>query len=189
MKRFLVLVSISLILFSCARRQVSESGALLSGGEEQHIADYAGSSLAVPGRIPAEKGIKGTRYGLSEPVTSSAPEEVIYQPYLFELDTTEETEDTTEVPPPIQPLVLAGAGATGAAVLSGIVVLLGPVGLFFVPLGLLVIGVWLTTMGLKRIKLDPEAWRGEKLANLVYYSLIPIGLFLMLLPVWLLFEL
>jgi hypothetical protein len=43
-------------------------------------------------------------------------------------------------------------------------------------------------MGLKRVKLDPEIWRGEKLAMLVYYSLIPIGLFLMLLPVWLLFN-
>lgn len=188
MKQFLVLVSLSFILFSCARRQVAERGSLLSGGEEQQVAEYAQPTLTVPGRKAAEKGINVASYGLSSPVPSAAVEEEIYQAYLYEPDTTEQAEDTTEVPPPIQPLVLGGAGATGAAVLSGIVVLLGPTGLFFVPLGLLVIGVWLTTMGLKRIKLDPEAWRGVKLANLVYYSLIPIGLFLMLLPVWLLFE-
>jgi hypothetical protein len=99
-------------------------------------------------------------------------------------DTTITEEDTIEEEPVLHPMVLAGAAVTGAAIVSGVIIALTALNLFFIPIVLLAAGAALTTIGYKQIKIDPKKYKGEKLALAVYYSLVPIGLFAMLLPVW-----
>jgi hypothetical protein len=103
---------------------------------------------------------------------------------LYVPDTTVTEEDTTKEEPVLHPLVLAGASVTGAAVVSGVIIGLTAINLFFIPVILLAAGAALTTIGYKQVKIDPEKYKGEKLALAVYYALVPIGLFAMLLPVW-----
>ena len=112
----------------------------------------------------------------------------MYTGIVFQPDTAVADSDTLTIEPKLQPLVVAGAGITAGAVVSGVLLLLSAAGMLYIPIALLLLGVGLTTLGYKKIKLDPEVWEGEKLALLVYYSLVPIGLFLMLYPVWVLFN-
>ncbi|MBC8173785.1 MAG: hypothetical protein H7X71_07760 [Chitinophagales bacterium] len=77
-------------------------------------------------------------------------------------------------------VVVAGMAVTALGVLSGGAII-------FIGIGAMIAGLLLTNFGYKKVKDDPEKWKGEKVALTVYYLLIPVGLFLMLYPLYLLF--
>lgn len=97
--------------------------------------------------------------------------------------------DTTETEPKLQPLIPAGAGVFAAGMaLTAVSVITGGISIF-IGIGAFISGLLLTNWGYKKVKAEPKKWKGEKLALAVYYALIPVGLFLMLYPVYLLFML
>jgi hypothetical protein len=187
---FLMLFILTATLASCSRHQVVYYNGGLHDGQsvslQMEVAtqplELTASSTAMPGlRVPSRAGF---RRESAYPST----EELMYTGIVFQPDTAIADTDTVAVEPKLQPLVAAGAGVTAGAVVSGVLLLLSSAGMLYIPIALLLLGVGLTTLGYKKIKLDPEIWKGEKIALMVYYSLVPIGLFLMLYPVWVLFN-
>lgn len=96
--------------------------------------------------------------------------------------------DSAEVKLKVHPFAIAGLGLTAAAVAAGVLAFTGPMIPIWISLLLLGGGLTFVTLGIKKIKQYPEKYKGEKLATSVYWAMIPIGLFLMLLPIYLLFE-
>lgn len=96
--------------------------------------------------------------------------------------------DSAEVKLKVHPFAIAGLGLTAAAVAAGVLAFTGPMIPIWISLVLLGGGLTFVTLGIKKIKQNPEKYKGEKLAMSVYWAMIPIGLFLMLLPIYLLFE-
>lgn len=181
MRFFCLAIIFSLLAVSCKQSYVLHSGGALL--------ETTAPVRELPPAQTSDSGEKAA-YELALQRPSSYGLSILDEPALekwdalFEPDTTITEEDTTEEEPVLHPLVLAGAAVTGAAIISGVIIGLTALNLFFIPIVLLAAGAALTTIGYKQIKIDPKKYKGEKLALAVYYSLVPIGLFAMLLPVW-----
>jgi len=109
-----------------------------------------------------------------------------YQVYnTFVTDTL--PEDTVEEEPKLQPFIPIGAGVfAGGIAVTALGVATGGISIF-IGIAAIIAGLLLTNFGYKKVKGDPKKWKGEKFALSIYYLLIPVGLFLMLYPVYLLF--
>jgi len=187
--KYLVLVfTVSIVGLSSCSRQVAKvaEGGLISGKTTAALQPdkLAGAKLSSPEPELAtltEAYIPETDVRVSHEAVSA------WNSY-FDQDTTIVEEDTTPEPV-MQPLILAGAATTGAGIASTVLLFFGPWSLVLIPLLLIGGGVALTTFGYKKLKIEPEKYKGEKLARAVYYAMVGIGAVAMLIPVWLLFNL
>ncbi|KRP11957.1 MAG: hypothetical protein ABR95_13645 [Sphingobacteriales bacterium BACL12 MAG-120813-bin55] len=186
---FLMVLVLAATLASCSRHQaVYYNGALHDGQTTAMLMELPTKPLEMTSQLPLLPDAKPAPRSGYRKYPSATTDELMYTGIVFQPDTAVADSDTLTIEPKLQPLVVAGAGITAGAVVSGVLLLLSAAGMLYIPIALLLLGVGLTTLGYKKIKLDPEVWKGEKLALLVYYSLVPIGLFLMLYPVWVLFN-
>lgn len=173
------------ILYSCSTQKAGfHEGALIG---DERVSQYAGScTITAASELLTNK--------LQEPaidLLSDKPAVRLENTFIrYAIDDTTKKADTIKEPEPkLQPLIPAGdaifalgVGAVAVSVLSG--------GLsIFIGIGAILLGLCLTSIGYKKVKKEPKKWKGEKLALALYYALIPVGLFLMLYPVYLLFIL
>lgn len=111
------------------------------------------------------------------------------QPYVLLKTDTIKTDSIKIEEPKLQPLIPSGAGVYAAGLaLTTLSILSGGISILF-GIAAIIAGLLLVNWGYKKVKTEPKKWKGEKLALIVYYTLIPVGLFLMLYPVYLLFLL
>lgn len=88
----------------------------------------------------------------------------------------------------LHPLIIAGTGLFAAGIVAGVLTVTGPMISFVIPLALIVTGIILITIGLKKIKKNPAKYKGDKLALAAYYVLALVAAALIFYPVWLLFN-
>lgn len=176
------------ILQGCAvQKNTMQQGSLLGNGS---LAEYAGQKIELQ-NSKSSHGIISLHLKHAEQSTIPVNENLTLQQQLqlhtFLPDTVKT--DTAETEPKLQPLIPAGAGIFAAGMaLTAVSVITGGISIF-IGIGAFIAGLLLTNWGYKKVKAEPKKWKGEKLALAVYYALIPVGLFLMLYPVYLLFML
>lgn len=190
---YLFFVMIVMLAQACSlQKNVSQQGALLGDGKIVVVSpEFLQPEMTL---LNSEETFAIAMKLKDEPtVRLQSPEQAQefiaedFQILAFETDTTKE--DTTEQEPKLQPLIPAGAAVFAAGMaLTAVSVITGGLSIF-IGIGACIAGLLLTNWGYKKVKAEPEKWKGEKLALAVYYALIPVGLFLMLYPVYLLFML
>lgn len=174
------------LLSACAtQKQLSIGGGLVPGDENLFVASDNGlifNQIATES-LQNEKASTELKQSSLE-----IPEIKKVETIVFHYDDTVVQEDTDEVKLKTHPFAIAGVALTGAAITAGVLVVTGPMISILWPLLLLGGGLTFATLGIKKIKQKPEIYKGEKLATAVYWAMIPIGLLLMILPIYLLFN-
>ncbi|MFN3939405.1 MAG: hypothetical protein ACK4IY_02385 [Chitinophagales bacterium] len=182
----LLLVLISLLIGACSiQKKANFAGGLPAG--DVHLFAASEDADVLQGVLLSE--LATGKYDVDIKRKSAAVMEVpVVKQYNYSTADTMPVADTAEVKLKVHPFVIAGLGLTSAAVVAGVLAFTGPMLPVWISLLLLGGGLTFVTLGIKKIKQNPTVYKGEKLATSVYWAMIPIGLFLMLLPIYLLFE-
>ncbi len=182
---FLVILA-GFLLSNCSttRRSVS-SGGLQPGDAEWYA--LAVSETPVEMAPLREIAAEAADIKITDGIAAADNSASAFKSFVFKTDTVI-PEDSVEVEPVIHPFAYIGVGLTGAAAVAGVLVVTGPMISILWPLLLLGGGLLFATLAIKNIKRDPKKYKGEKLANAVYWAMIPIGLLLMLLPIYWMFN-
>lgn len=180
------LIVLSIFLSNCSTQMhTANSGGLQIGDDELFAFAENAKSMDISNNQEIqykynEVEIKNTVFNAHEIYTT----EHIY----FQQADSIIPEDSVEVEPVIHPFAFIGVGLTGTAAVTGVLVVTGPMISILWPLLLLGGGLLFATLAIKKIKRDPKKYKGEKLATAVYWAMLPLGLLLMLLPIYWMFN-
>lgn len=188
MKRLSILglIVLSIFLSNCSTQMhTANSGGLQTGDVEL----YALAENAKSMEISNKQEIQYTNKEVEIKNNSLNPIEIYSIEHIyFQQEDSIIPEDSVEVEPVIHPFAFIGVGLTGAAAVTGVLVVTGPMISILWPLLLLGGGLLFATLAIKKIKRDPKKYKGEKLATAVYWAMLPLGLLLMLLPIYWMFN-
>lgn len=174
----------------CSVQKKLISGGALLDAATHYSSTRAGDAAMIQPYQPvhdlSSKAIAPSTVAINDGMSTQSRKSSALNSTVFSADTT--VQDTAKTEPKLQPLIPAGAGIFAAGIAATAVSVLSGGLSIFIGIGAFVLGLLLTNWGYKKVKAEPEKWKGEKLALAVYYALIPVGLFLMFYPVYLLFT-
>ncbi|MBK6730995.1 MAG: hypothetical protein IPG60_08520 [Bacteroidetes bacterium] len=188
MKRLSILglIVLSIFLSNCSTQMhIANSGGLQAGDAELYALAENAKSVEFSNKQEIQFTNKEVeiKNNVSNPIEIYATEQI-----YFQKEDTIIPEDSVEVEPVIHPFAFIGVGLTGAAAVTAVLVVTGPMISILWPLLLLGGGLLFATLAIKKIKRDPKKYKGEKLATAVYWAMLPLGLLLMLLPIYWMFN-